>query len=353
MSESKSTVPDTTPLLPIREEPPYYEQGDKRPRVAYAISITKCHWSVLEGAAVLGHSIDSECEDSLTFLGYRVFVLDVPLGNVSEAVLRKLEDGGCCGTKEYLKLYTYALELEDVAIHLDTDTLVLQELDDIFGLFTGSGDVQRHTVPTEANKTLPSRINFLFTRDYLAASRLTRDTSKWGIQGGMMVLRPNRTKLSEILGVIQKGNYSYAGGWAETKIGGFWGAAQIQGLLSYIYHNDPTAVELDRCIYNNMNGFMTFPLTKNDLEGVASRLLKTAPTIVVQNPLIRSNWLTSLFVTNHGDAVSTWENTLTFAENFTKDGLKYEQILKQMFGNGMLKQKGIHHWASVREGTTH
>ena len=50
--------------------------------------------------------------------------------------------------------------------------------------------------------------------------------------------------------------YHYPKGWGGTGIGNWWGGATFQGLVPYYYFKVASArnpaVEVDRCIYNQM-----------------------------------------------------------------------------------------------------
>ena len=251
---------------------------DATSTVAFAISITGCNWHVVDAAAVHAYSIDvaqrqssylhrryafvhpnaTSCSETLRKLGFIILVRDVPIrvSDIAKPYLRKaIEEDGCCGSKELLKLYAYTLN-ESVAVHLDTDMILLQSIDEVFDSILNGPE--RHRIATEGNKRLPSNpVNFLFTRDYTQGPKNRQDTSRWAVQGGLLVVKPNHTQFRSILDVVLEGNFDRRG-WGGTGIGFSWGGAQIQGLLSYIYLNDPSAIELDRCVYNNMADDPTF-----------------------------------------------------------------------------------------------
>jgi len=215
-------------------------------------------------------------------LGYKAMILDVPfnVSNLDPKMYHSLQKRGCCGIKELLKLYVYTLDQEDVAIHLDTDTIMLQPMEDVFRAFSPDKATRmqspRVILENETTRPLPDDdVSFMFLRDYMSASKITLDTSRWGVQGGMLVVRPNRTKFQEIVNVILHDTFSIKEGWGGKRFGGYWGASQVQGLLSYVYHTDPTAIELDRCIYNNMNEPMTFP--KESDSYISERCTTLAP----------------------------------------------------------------------------
>jgi hypothetical protein len=259
--------------------------------IAYAISVTSCQLNstLLDGAAILGYSIHlasnratnssrydytlyafvhkdaSVCADSLSSLGYKVLIKDqlpFQVQDIQHGGLRAMiETKGCCGSKEFLKLYAYSLEDHPVAVHLDTDVVVLQPLDDLFDAMlalqpadsTSSTypPLQRHVM---GNASIPPTADFFFTRDYLQNSQHFQDPKHYGVQGGFFALRPNRTFLEELSQRILNETYSTHSGWSRTGHTGYWGASQIQGYLSYIYgeYYPERAVELNRCYYNSM-----------------------------------------------------------------------------------------------------
>jgi hypothetical protein len=93
---------------------------------------------------------------------------------------RKIEEDGCCGSKEYMKLWVYSLTKHKMAIHLDIDTLLLQPIDDIWDamLDPNKGKVLQ-TEPSSLYQPNGEHINFMFTRDYamdLRSSRPMRPT---------------------------------------------------------------------------------------------------------------------------------------------------------------------------------
>jgi alpha-N-acetylglucosamine transferase len=67
-------------------------------------------------------------------------VRDTPF-NISEVKNQKFINAqgvGCCGQKEYMKLYSYTLLEYDVVVHVDMDVIVLKPMDDLFDLMTNN-----------------------------------------------------------------------------------------------------------------------------------------------------------------------------------------------------------------------
>lgn len=107
----------------------------------------------------------------------------------------------------------------------------------------------------------PRQINFMFTRDYNMVEPTIPAHKKpyqIGVQGGFLVIRPNRRDFDRMVDIILAGgNYTIGDGWGgqELGYGGYYGAGTIQGLASFYYdyhENSKRSVELNRCYYNTM-----------------------------------------------------------------------------------------------------
>lgn len=166
-------------------------------KVAYAVTVTgfddwKMSQVMLDRAAVLHHSIKLAmrkshrygydmyafvhpdaigCAANLTRLGYTVQIRETPF-NLSQVQNIQLIDAqriGCCGEKEYLKLYSYLLFDYPVVVHLDLDTIVLKPMDDAFDLMIDPNYNRSYfnssTMWTNMD-TYDGKVDFLFTRDY-------------------------------------------------------------------------------------------------------------------------------------------------------------------------------------------
>jgi hypothetical protein len=105
----------------------------------------------------------------------------------------------------------------------------------------GNGEGNRHELP----------INAFFTRDYN-----TRPAGKKpvGVQGGFLVIRPSLEVFEELKAIIRKGDFRHGSGWGGKGYGPFYGSMTFQGIIPYYYDeiHPGTAVELNRCIYNQM-----------------------------------------------------------------------------------------------------
>ena len=96
----------------------------------------------------------------------------------------------------------------------------------------------------------PSTINAFFTRDY----NMVRPHTKYKpVQGGLVILRPSMDVYHELQEIVRKGDFQKGKGWA-SKVGPFYGSMTFQGLVPYYYDylHPGTAVELNRCVYNQM-----------------------------------------------------------------------------------------------------
>jgi hypothetical protein len=257
--------------------------------IAYAVSITACHprdlhVGLLNGAAVLKHSIHLSsirnanststydydliafvhpnatlCGPILKKLGYQVDIRDTPVDvtqikNNSEMVRRVIKSG-CCGEKEFLKLYSFTLLDYPVVVHLDLDTVILRPLDDLFDTMLLPANATKHIPAAMWTKNVSHPVNAFFTRDYPMINP-GRQIKHIGMQGGFFVVRPDQKVFNELCSIIMAGHFVPGPGWGGKKLGygGYFGAAQIQGLVPYFYgHFHPnTSIELNRCNYNQM-----------------------------------------------------------------------------------------------------
>ena len=78
-----------------------------------------------------------------------------------------------------------------------------------------------------------------------------------GVQGGLLIFRPNETDFYRMIEIILDGaNFERGWGWGgpEKGYGGYYGAGTIQGLASYYYGEIARnrSVEVNRCYFNNM-----------------------------------------------------------------------------------------------------
>ncbi|KAL7456525.1 hypothetical protein ACHAWC_010807 [Mediolabrus comicus] len=276
--------------------------------IAYAVTLTSCGLpkrflgsatgaTSVHGAAVLAHSIHlssirnfhesgsyydykllafvhpeaKHCTETFQKFGYEIQIRDTPF-NVTDsdsAILRHfMPKTGCCGEKEYLKLYSYLQFDYPIVVQLDLDSLILKPMDHLFDVMLSEGGggeegdendegqqlerSARNKVSVMHNDPLPplgSSINAFFTKDY---AMVQPGTEYVGVQGGFIIVRPSQAAFDEYIQIVLSGDFT-PDGWGG-KHGGFWGDLQIQGIVSYFYdYKHPgTAVELNRCYYNVM-----------------------------------------------------------------------------------------------------
>lgn len=263
--------------------------------VAYAVSVTSFNpggqSTLMDRAAVLHQSIKLAtqkstkfpeyhiyafvhpdavgCIPSLTRLGYRVQVRETPfnVSDIPNSDLKTAQENGCCGEKEYIKLYSYLLFDYPVVVHLDLDCIVLRPMDDVFSVFSDDtydatnfiaesamwGRDTPHLIPNNKD------VNFLFTRDYNMIEPGRKMIHQIGVQGGFLVVRPNQRDFDRMVEIILGGGegYEIGSGWGGSSLayGGYYGAGTIQGLASFYYgHYEKSnrSIELNRCYYNTM-----------------------------------------------------------------------------------------------------
>eukprot|EP00934_Nitzschia_sp_Nitz4_P001300 Nitzschia sp. Nitz4//scaffold53_size117307//44073//47638//NITZ4_003767-RA/size117307-processed-gene-0.29-mRNA-1//-1//CDS//3329554196//1300//frame0 len=253
-------------------------------RIGIASTITACGRDpYTEGAAVLKHSIDLtsyqgpkggnyeyqfyvfyhpdalDCVRPLESLGFTLLERQTPV-NVSDirgSILReRISSNGCCGEKELIKLEVFRLTQHPVVIHMDLDTLVFQPMDPIIDfLMDPSNTNNQQQVPLMwPDKPIPQDVSMLFTKDYNLVPPKRPDKP---FQGGFLAIRPSHAIYHEFVQLVLEGDYRVdeetGTGWGG-QVGPFHGGMTIQGLFPWFYeylHPDQ-AVELNRCIYNNM-----------------------------------------------------------------------------------------------------
>eukprot|EP00903_Cladosiphon_okamuranus_P022060 g20287.t1 len=222
--------------------------------VAFAVTLTK-EGNHLDGAVVLATSVDRSCATS-EFLCDLVAFLHDDIGLETEGVLRRLgfrvmrpglpldlediedketrdrvKSGGCCGPAELMKFFAYTLTDYHRVVHLDTDAVILQPLDDL----------------------LDAKESLLYTTDLNMGDE--RKTPVMPVQGGFLVIRPDLEVFEDLVQVLKTTRHSREG-WGGSMIGLFWGGISVQGILPYYYeHRAPPGITyraVDRCVYNNM-----------------------------------------------------------------------------------------------------
>jgi hypothetical protein len=263
-----------------------HEEKKKR-TIGVASTVTGCgNDPFVDGAAVLRHSLDvhstdrydyhmyilhhpdaARCVQALSTLrGVTLLQRDTPI-NVSDirsggadGLKERIVKTGCCGEKELIKLEAYTLLDHPVVIHMDLDAIVLKPMDDVLDFMLdpvsyGDGrenERKRRDLPLMwPEKVIPDDVSLLFTKDYNVVSPRRADKP---YQGGFFVIKPSLETYEHFRQIVLGGNYDVKKGWGG-KVGPFYGGMTIQGLLPWYYEyvRPGRAVELNRCVYNNMS----------------------------------------------------------------------------------------------------
>lgn len=268
----------------------------KTTTIGFAVTITGCGKDpITEGAAVLKHSIHLasihgnlggkydykmyaiyhpsgiECAKTLESLGYILVERETPVAvkDIQGEFLRsKIENNGCCGEKELVKLEAYTLTQHPVVVHLDLDTLILQPLDGLFDWMLAGDQAKSFDASDVAlqfpQDEIPQKINAFFTRDFNMGGAKKKRLKP--VQGGFLVLRPDMNVYNEFVEIIREGHFTDGGGWGGVT-GVFYGSMTFQGIIPYFYdvlHNG-TAVELNHCVFNQMADNPRNERTVNDV----------------------------------------------------------------------------------------
>jgi hypothetical protein len=86
------------------------------------------------------------------------------------------------------------------------------------------------------------------------------------VQGGFLVLRPDMDVYKEFVNIIKVGDFRGKSGWGGV-VGPFYGSMTFQGIIPYFYDylHPNQAVELNRCVYNQMADNPQDKRTVNDI----------------------------------------------------------------------------------------
>ena len=170
-------------------------------------------------------------------LGYRVLQATIPIHKaqiLGKYYRETLDQAGCCGSAELLKLRAYQLIEYDSVMALDADALVLHSLEPLI----------RHAL-------LEGR-SLLYTEDLNMA--MTAPVKP--VNGGWLLITPSTKTYNALFEVLRQGDFRANQGWGGTGIGWWWGGRTIQGVLAYYYkHRAPTSASeaVDFCTYNMMH----------------------------------------------------------------------------------------------------
>lgn len=133
----------------------------------------------------------------------------VDLADIRGDFLREdIAKNGCCGAAELLKLYAWTMTKYHRVVHLDMDSLVLANMDELF----------------EYDADLVYTCDEFMRND---------QTNVCPVQGGFLLVRPDRKVFDELIDVVVQGDFRDASGWGGTGIGWWWGGATIQGKLTF------------------------------------------------------------------------------------------------------------------------
>ena len=252
--------------------------GKRRRRVAYAITITK-DGNFQDGAAVLAYSILKHSQpkqqhsiadsydisfvafvhplvkdrDSLRKIGFHVIEAPLPINVTAihgKFLREKINNNGCCGAAELIKLSSYRLTQYDWVVHMDADTFVNGDISEL--LFPSPSDIDSQI---DAN----AELSLAYTTDPNMATHKGED--KMPAQGGFLLIRPSEKDFRGIVDTLMTTEFKSGGAWNGSKIGWFWGGMTVQGILPYYYNRvsinpmKPNVTRkriIDRCIYNTM-----------------------------------------------------------------------------------------------------
>jgi hypothetical protein len=197
-------------------------------------------------------------------LGYTVQIRRAPVKREdieNQEYAKIIKDSGCCGHKEFSKLYAYTLEDYPVAVVLDTDTAILKPLDHMFDVLLQPANSTKKIPFAEYEKDyeVSHPVNAFFTRDY-QTNYDRRPPHRVQAQGGYLVLRPDRQVFREYCDIIRKGDFQVGRGWGEEGFGGpnagGGGSDRFQGIVSYYYDGvrPNTGIEVNHCTHHSNAG---------------------------------------------------------------------------------------------------
>ena len=182
-------------------------------KVAFAITVTKDS-PFIDGALVLGFAAKKTHNgntslyeaDLVAFVtpgvssaipilqkhGWKVLVkpLPVELNEIeNKEYMERMRDSGCCGADEFLKLWAYTLVDYHRVVHLDMDSIVFKNMDELFAI----------------DKEL------LYAGDY----NMQAGSPAVPVQGGFLVIKPSMARFEEFQRIIRKGDFGPKG-WGGT-----------------------------------------------------------------------------------------------------------------------------------------
>lgn len=226
------------------------------------------------------HLNNTECVKILRAENFTVRLLELPATEESMKphIYEAMRKDGCCGPAELMKLYTYTIDpnLHPVSVSLDLDTLLLKPFDTLFDTIlynhdTPEGRIARERLISEgyiaptyihqhqdvSNETiLRQTFHAFYTKEYNAAVANGWQAKRVPLQGGFLMVKPNKTVFDELIQIVNDGDFIMGRGidkgWRGSGYGRhIYGSMTIQGLLAYYYNEHwQTSVELNRCRVN-------------------------------------------------------------------------------------------------------
>ena len=199
LSKATDPAPTENGVGPLRSHVERSPLANKRgaTTIPFFVSMTTCgDEPFMEGAAVLKYSIHlasihgdlggrydykmyaiyhpdaAECAKDLASLDYELIERPVPVVTAEiegEFLRSRIENSGCCGAKELIKLETLTFTQYPIAVHLDLDFILLKPLDALFdAMLDETGNLTKYKDSLQVmwpNQTLPKKIEAFFTRD--------------------------------------------------------------------------------------------------------------------------------------------------------------------------------------------
>lgn len=183
-------------------------------KIAIAITVTK-DGPYLDGAAVLVQSVIETkskyamdivaivhpgvqtTRQSLKDIGFKVIEFAPPIRaeDIRGEHLRKtIDNSGCCGSLELLKLRAYELVEYHRVLLLDMDSMLIKNIDHLF----------------EAD----DQYSLQFTWDHAMDNK---NSGAPPVQGGFLLLKPDETVFSELMEVVREGDFRPGLGWGGSK----------------------------------------------------------------------------------------------------------------------------------------
>jgi hypothetical protein len=214
------------------------------------------------------HPTALSCTAPLSDLGFTILEREVfvDVEDIEGEFLRsKIRDNGCCGEKELIKLEAYTLTQHEVVVHLDLDVLILKSLDELFDHMLSTDATTGRVLDSFMwpDQPVPERVDAFYTVDY---NMVNPKAQYKPVQGGFLVLRPDLKVYEDFRAIVKEGDFRQGKGWGGV-VGPFYGSMTFQGLIPYYYSalHPGHAVELNRCLYNQMSDNPRTARTVNDV----------------------------------------------------------------------------------------